>query len=84
MMPRMRSSLLVALLLLSACEGSDAIFTLYRSSPEDDTMRIHVASFDADESASYNDASCRLAAEHFRKQAKLNVRYWCEKGPFKK
>ena len=84
MMPRMRSHLLVACLLLSGCEGSDAMFTLYRNSPADDAMRIHVASFDADESASYNDENCRLAAEHFRKQAKLNVRYWCEKGPFKK
>ncbi|MEO8654192.1 MAG: hypothetical protein ABI409_08715 [Ramlibacter sp.] len=80
----MRSFVLVACLLFSACGGSDAMFTLYRSSPADDAMRIHVASFDADESASYNDENCRLAAEHFRKQAKLNVRYWCEKGPFKK
>jgi len=83
-MPRMRSFLLVACLLLSACEGSGAMVTLYRSSPGDDAMRIHVASFDADKSAAYNDESCRLAAEHFRKQAKLNVRYWCEPGPFRK
>lgn len=60
------------------------MFTLYRSSPADDHMRIHVASFDADESAAYNEENCRLAAEHLRKQARLDVRYWCEKGPFKK
>lgn len=73
-----------ALLLLTAC-GDDA-YTLYRSSSTlgGGTARIHVATFDADESQRYNMENCETAMELFKTQKGVTVKYWCEKGRFKK
>jgi ABC-type glycerol-3-phosphate transport system substrate-binding protein len=77
--------LLVALLLTACGENS---YTLYRSSPvpTDDLSlrRVHVATFDAYENQSYNQENCQTAASLFQAQPGVRVKYWCEKGEFKK
>ena len=79
-------------------------YTLYRTgvdlsaNVQDETLRIHVATFDANQDANYNLANCEFAQElftssqpHFRDYRSntvavgtIKVKYWCEKGSFKK
>jgi len=59
-------------------------FTLYRNSPLDPTMRIHIATFNATDGEKYNAENCDAAANLFVSQAGVKVRYWCERGGFKK
>ena len=80
--------LLCTLGLLSAC-GNDEIYTLYRTGVGFSDMRIHVATFDSDDSKkdgfkTYNQENCNTAASLFQAQPNVTVRYWCEKGPYKK
>ena len=64
--------------------SEDKVYTLYRSNPYLKTMRVHVATFDADEERSYNQENCEKARELFQAQPEVKVRYWCEKGYFAK
>lgn len=75
---------LLGLASLAGCGGSDGVYTLYRSSPIDANMRIHVATFDASDGHDYNNENCRLASDLFRTQPGVTVRYWCEKGRYKR
>lgn len=76
-------------LALSGCADSYA-YTLYRNSAIDQNMRIHIATFDASEGFNesngndYNSQNCEIAAKLFQAQLGVTVRYWCEKGSFKK
>lgn len=70
------------MLLLAGCSQAGPSYTLYRTGL--DGSRVHVATFDANESGSYNEENCLLAASMFQDQPGLVVRYWCEKGRFKK
>jgi hypothetical protein len=100
-----KSTATLLLLMLAACTGeSDSEFTLYRSGIDvptqkhDETLRIHVATFDADGGAKYNLANCEFARDlftsnqpHFRDYRSntvalgtMRVKYWCEKGRFRK
>jgi hypothetical protein len=76
----------LVVLLLTAC--GESTYTLYRSSPvpTDDLSlrRVHVATFDAYENQSYNQENCEIAAGLFKSQPGVTVKYWCEKGQFKK
>lgn len=75
---------LMGAVLLSGCGDSD-VYTLYRSSPIDAGMRIHVATFDeASSGDSYNGENCRIASELFSKHPGVTVRYWCEKGRYRR
>lgn len=74
---------LSSLLLLSAC-NFDGTYTLYRNSTTDENMRIHVATFDAAEGNDYNSGNCDIAKNLFASQDGVKVRYWCEKGGYKK
>lgn len=86
-------ALAVALFLLSGCDPWDSsVFTLYRNSVVDPAMRIHVATFDADEKLwragprakeLYNSENCELAAKLFGGQDGVKRRYWCEKGRYR-
>lgn len=70
---------------ISGCDqwdGDRAPYTLYRGSIVGD-MRIHLATFDADEGRNYNQNNCQLAADLFQQQPGVTVRYWCEKGRFR-
>ena len=64
--------------------SDDLVYTLYRNSVTDENMRMHVATFDADEKESYNKDNCGIAQALFQHQPGVKVRYWCEKGYFKK
>lgn len=101
----LKLSVTLALVFLAACtRESGNEYTLYRTGIDiptqahDATLRIHVATFDADEDAKYNLANCEIAQElftsnqaHFRDYSsntvaagKMRVKYWCEKGRFRK
>jgi len=83
----MRTSLglVCAALLLAACAVSDdRVFTFYRNSPIDATMRIHMATFDSKDGEAYNRENCDIAADLFMKQPGVTARYWCEKGRYRK
>ena len=88
-----------ALVLVSACSmDAGTEYTLYRTGIDfatkshDETQRIHVATFDADQDAKYNRANCDFAQEllnasqpHYRGSIfqAIKIRYWCEKGRFR-
>lgn len=65
--------------------NSDDVATLYRGSPAIENARIHIATFDADDSYDgstfqYNWTNCLIAADLFVSQRGVIVRYWCERG----
>ena len=68
---------------LVGCDSNDN-YILYRNSVTDETMRLHVASFDASEGHSYNMGNCQIAQELFQKQDGVKTKFWCEKGKYKK
>lgn len=100
------------LLLIASCGMADSTeFTLYRTGisfsaekEHDESLRIHIATFDAsgfksiEDGAKYNLANCELAQQmftssqpHYRdyrsnvsSQGSIKVKYWCEKGRFRK
>ncbi len=77
------SSIVAALVSLPAVGQDVDVFTLYRNSVLDRTMRVHVATFDTDNGASYNEANCAIAADLFQGQSGVETRYWCEPGHFR-
>ena len=79
-----QSLLVFALFNLCACTSGGSSFTLSRNSVTDSNMRVHVATFDAVDGATYNSENCNIAAELFRNQQGTTVRYWCEKGHHRK
>ena len=82
---KLLSVLTAVLMLLSGC--GDSTYTLYRSSPVSsggESWRLHIATFDAKDGEAYNMGNCQIAEELFQKQPGVTVKYWCEKGVFKK
>lgn len=59
------------------------VYTLYLHSNLYQSRRIHVATFDAKESANYNRENCEIAARLFGSQPGIVARYWCEEGRFR-
>ena len=84
---------LIALAPLASCDRPP-VYTLYRNSSVDSSMRIHWASFNANDTGAgsndYNRENCEQAVDLLRANLRtLNggvepVRFWCEKGPFHK
>lgn len=74
---------IILLLFLSACKAEDGVYTLYRNSPLDSAMRVHVATFDAKDGNDYNAENCQIGVEVFGGQPGVIARYWCEKGYYK-
>ena len=90
----------LSLILICSCAvTSPTEYTLYRTGIDlptkthDETLRIHVATFDADQDANYNLANCEFAQELFNTNqphyrggiyGSTKIKYWCEKGHFKK
>ena len=85
----MRSPLLFGALVLlgatAACSSNET-YTLYRNGAATDTLRIHVATFDADEEddKNYNRDNCEQARELFQLHPQQLSRFWCEKGRYRK
>jgi hypothetical protein len=59
-------------------------YTHYRNSATGITERIHIATFDASEEDSYNNQNCQQAQTLFQQQPGVQVRYWCEKGTYRR
>jgi hypothetical protein len=86
-MPRFSVALvLLVCALAGACSHKRRVdtYTLYRNGAVNDTLRIHVASFDAAEPGSYNHDTCERVRELFQLQPTVTSRFWCEAGPFKR
>ena len=60
----------------AAAQDDTEVYTLYRNSVTDVTMRIHVASFDSADGKQYNYENCIGAADLFQGQDGLQVRFW--------
>lgn len=76
---------LVVSALIAGCGVSDGdSYTLYRTSVFSQNARMHVASFDTDEGGKYNDENCQQAQQLFQAQPGVSVRFWCEKGRYRK
>lgn len=75
---------LLGFLLFAGCDQDGTIYTLYRASPEFKEMRIHVATFDAADTENYNRTNCATAAGLFAGQTGVAVRYWCERGRYRR
>jgi hypothetical protein len=79
----MHKSIFIAILFISGC-SDNSTYTLYRNSVINEAMRIHVASFDTKDGNDYNSGNCQIAQELFQNQDGVTVKYWCEKGNFKR
>lgn len=77
------SALLIATNASSAASAVET-YTLYRDSVTDQSMRVHVASFDASDGQAYNSENCAQAAVLFQAQPEVKTKFWCERGRFKK
>jgi hypothetical protein len=64
--------------------SADCVYTLYRNSVTEENMRIHIATFDVNEQDEYNKGNCEIARALFQQQPGVKVKYWCEKGYYKK
>jgi len=83
----MKKAFIIAILLLLPSCGpleEEGIYTLYRASVLDENMRIHVATFNAKAGNDYNQGNCRIAEDLFQSQPRVIVKYWCEKGSYRK
>ena len=83
-------TLLVSTVFLSspcyAEPDSERVFALYRNNHLDPSIRVHVATFDA-QNRDFNEWYCKKAIKYFRADAKSrgsDARYWCEVGYVKK
>lgn len=74
----------IAAATVQAVAQEKPVSTLYRNSFIDSTMRIHIATFDADVTIpTYNSENCQIAAKLFQGQSGVSVRYWCEPGRYR-
>lgn len=81
----MRIACLTVVLLLAGCgEGAGATYTLYRSAILGSADRVHVATFDAKESSDYNQINCETTRGLYQSQPGVTVRYWCERGRYRR
>ena len=67
---------------MSSAANDASTFTLYRNSVLDAKMRLHVASFDTADGATYNRENCALAQLLFLSQPGVKTQFWCEPGRF--
>jgi len=74
---------------LAGCGGGSGpsdneVFVLYRNSVTKESLRIHVATFDAVDGEAYNKGNCEQAQALFQAQSGVRPKFWCEKGRFKR
>lgn len=82
----MKRIFVVLCLFTVACNGGpDHTYTLYRNSAVNDSLRVHVATFNAAESEIYNRDNCgEVGTLLHAKSGPVKLHYWCEKGAFRK
>jgi len=82
---------------LTACGQGSPTWTLYRNGVGGGDERIHMATFDADDTGggthTFNEVNCEAAAQLFYASAKSKaalegnekppVTYWCEEGIYR-
>ena len=73
--------MVLGIVLLGCSDGN--VYTLYRNSPRNEHVRLHVATFDANEEDKYNNENCVLARDLFAAQQGVTARFWCKKGRFR-
>jgi hypothetical protein len=73
----------LAAMMMSACSRGGPTYTLYRNGVGQDTLRIHVATFDAGEPDDYNRENCEQTRELYQVSPAARSRFWCEQGRFK-
>jgi hypothetical protein len=64
--------------------GDEHQYTLYRSSVVNDSMRVHVATFNASDGEIYNRDGCEYTRRLYQAQPGIKTRFWCEKGGYRK
>lgn len=86
----------LAVFFMAACSMPDTpdshAYTLYRNAPSDPAFRVHVATFDSNAYSSggemdelMNKKNCEHVQVMFQSQPDwADVKFWCEKGRFKK
>lgn len=84
------TTLILAALTFAGCSekplnsSEHPTYKLYRSSLVGSEMRIHIATFDADEGKAigtnkpYNLENCEVARDLFQAQPGVKVKFWCE------
>jgi hypothetical protein len=76
---------ILALTVVPAWAQTDSeVYTLYRNSLLDPTMRLQIATFDASDGKDYNAENCNVAANLFQAQDGVQTRFWCEQGRYRK
>jgi hypothetical protein len=86
--------------LSACSQSSENFYTLYRNgldvkNPDvvDESARYYIASFNEPKEMKYNQSNCMMTAEALNKEqvhyqnsihSKIRIKYWCEKGDFKK
>lgn len=83
-----KTLLLILICLTISCIDKDSnTYTLYRESVVIPNARIHVATFDSKENSSTdscNKENCETAKILFETQPGVLVKYFCEKGKYRK
>jgi hypothetical protein len=83
----MKNTIIILLSLLSiGCNKisffNNETYTLYRESVVED--RVHVATFDTQYGAEHNQRVCNIAKDLFEADPGVTVKFWCEKGTYRK
>lgn len=82
---RLLLAAILAILATSAlAQSDDEVYTLYRNSVLNPSMRLHVATFDSADGKDYNAENCNLVADLFQRQDDVQTRFWCEPGRYHK
>ena len=91
----MKRLTILATLTIVGCSGrDDGSATLYRNSELDPAMRVHFASFNAEEKTPYNLNNCQMTARVLNanvaalakgegRELDGRLGFWCEPGPFR-
>lgn len=76
-----RLAFLLAALTLSGCDRP--AYTLYREGRFGGPERVHIATFDAPDSAEYNRHNCEYVVSRIMAEEGVTERHWCERGRFR-
>lgn len=84
--------ILLCLLILLSCNKSEKlneseVYTLYKSGVSDSSIKLHVATFNADDGSNshdYNSTNCNKIRDFLQSEPKMfEQRFWCEPGYYK-